>query len=94
MIQDLLECRKNGWKERHAKDGPHKLGTSKNNAAAQHQVKNDTQYRRDQERNMARERQRQVVRFELNVVVGDGGVQDPRQREANENVKDVTSNAA
>lgn len=61
MIQDLLECRKNGWKERHAKDGPHKLGATKIATATQQQAKNDTQHRRDQERSIARERQRQVL---------------------------------
>jgi hypothetical protein len=60
MLQDLLECRKNGWKERRAKDGPHKLGASKT-TTMQQQGRNDNQCRRDQERNIARERQRQVV---------------------------------
>jgi len=61
MLQDLLECRKNGWKERRAKDGPHKLGASKATAIQQQQGRNDIQCRRDQERSIARERQRQVV---------------------------------
>jgi translation initiation factor 4G len=60
MLQDLLECRRNGWKERRAKDGPHKLG-AKVTTMQQQQGKSETQYRRDQERNIARERQRQVV---------------------------------
>jgi translation initiation factor 4G len=59
MLQDLLECRRNGWKERRAKDGPHKLGAK--SATTQQQSKNDNQHRRDQERNIARERQRQAV---------------------------------
>lgn len=60
MLQDLLECRRNGWKERRAKDGPHKLGT-KTSMTQQQQTKCDNQHRRDQERNMARERQRQAA---------------------------------
>jgi hypothetical protein len=60
MLQDLLECRRNGWKERQAKDGPHKLGRPKTSMQPQ-QAKNETQYRRDQERHLARERQRQAV---------------------------------
>eukprot|EP00629_Pelagomonadales_sp_RCC1024_P000268 CAMPEP_0119261652 /NCGR_PEP_ID=MMETSP1329-20130426/1639_1 /TAXON_ID=114041 /ORGANISM="Genus nov. species nov., Strain RCC1024" /LENGTH=920 /DNA_ID=CAMNT_0007261227 /DNA_START=283 /DNA_END=3045 /DNA_ORIENTATION=- len=60
MLQDLLECRRNGWKERQAKDGPHKLGRPKSSMQLQ-QAKSETQYRRDQERHLARERQRQAV---------------------------------
>ena len=57
MLQDLLECRRNGWRERRAKDGPHKLGTK----ASTTQGKGENQSRRDEERNLARERQRQAV---------------------------------
>ena len=56
MLQDLLECRRNGWKERRAKDGPHKIGPTKSNTMQQ-----NMQHRRDQERSMARERQRQTL---------------------------------
>jgi len=59
MLQDLLECRRNGWKERRAKDGPHKLGTK--TSVQLQQAKSETQYRRDHERHLARERQRQAV---------------------------------
>jgi len=57
MLQDLLECRRNGWRERRAKDGPHKLGTK----ASTTQGKGENQSRRDEERNLARERQRQAI---------------------------------
>jgi len=81
MLQDLLECRRNGWKERRAKDGPHKIGPSKN-AALPKATQN--MQRRDQERNIARERQRnalsqhQAVRSQS---LGRGGAsQDVRER--------------
>ena len=57
MLQDPLECRRNGWRERRAKDGPHKLGTK----ASTTQGKGENQSRRDEERNLARERQRQAI---------------------------------
>jgi len=60
MLQDLLECRRNGWRERRANDGPHKIG-AKASMTPQQQTKCDNQYRRDQERNVARERQRQAA---------------------------------
>lgn len=58
MLQDLLECRRNGWRERRVQDGPHKLGTK---ASTTTQGKGENQSRRDQERNLARERQRQAI---------------------------------
>ena len=83
MLQDLLECRRNGWKERRAKDGPHKIGASKTNAAPPKTTQN-VQHRRDQERNMARERQRHALlqqQVHRSQSTGHGGVsQDVRGR--------------
>merc|ERR1719424_1528327 len=77
MLQDLLECRRNGWKERQAKDGPHKIGKQ---PVTSQQTKSENQHRRDQERNMARERQRQAVsRVLTSSGSQSGSSQDVRQ---------------
>jgi len=78
MLQDLLECRRNGWKERRAKDGPHKLAAKQ--PVISQPTKSETQHRRDQERNMARERQRQAVsRIPAPSGSQSGSSQDVRQ---------------
>ena len=77
MLQDLAEVRRNGWRERRAKDGPHKLGNSATTTTGNNNNNNNSpsssgqaapagkaqqqQQQAQQQRELARQRQRESI---------------------------------